>query len=411
MQGKAALHDLASCANVARITVIDNRTDLQFYLNRYPGAKVSGHVLDAHDEASMARFVRDADVVIEALPSAFALPMGRLAAESGVSLVSSMYYLNPGEQDAAKIQSIKAQLRYIDQMAKAKGIVVLTEFGLDPGLDLICGAKAISELDEVHEFYNYGAGIPDSSARANPLQYKFSWSIIGVMRAYRRPARIITGGTIVDIDAARVFEPGNCHTLDLAEIGGSLECFPNGDCVHYADLFGIRDSIKEMGRYTCRWPGHCAFWDTMSKCGFLNEEPVRVGEVAAAPIEFTAALLGSQKQFHYGDAEQDLAFIRVDARGMRHGRKTQLVYQLVEKRDLQTGFTAMQRTVGFTLSLGAQLILEGKLKKHGLLSPLDVPYESVIPPLGKHNIDIVRREIHADGDRLYRQKRNHELHE
>ncbi len=396
MQGKAALHDLVSCAGISRVVVVDNREDIQADLHRYPATKVSGHVLDAHDVARMAAFMRDADVVIEALPSIFALPMGRLAAECGVSLVSSMYYLNPGEQDAEKISSIKAQIGQIDQKAKAQGIVILTEFGLDPGLDLICGAKAISELDEVHEFYNYGAGIPCPDARANPLQYKFSWSIIGVMKAYRRPARIITRGKIMEIDPARVFEAGNCHMLDLAEIGSPLECFPNGDSVHYADLFGIRESVKEMGRYTCRWPGHCAFWDTLSKCGFLDQEPVRIGGVAVTPIEFTAALLGSQEQFFYLEGEKDLALVRIDARGIRQGKKTEIIYQLVDKRDLQTGFTAMQRTVGFTLSLGAQLILGGKLGQTGLLTPLDVRYECVIPTLRKHNINFVRTEGQSD---------------
>jgi len=397
MQGKAALYDLASCPGVSRIVVVDSRPDLSVSLGRYPSGKITGRILDAADEASLALLMRDADVIVEALPATFALPMGRLAADCSASLVSSMYYLNPGEQDAEKVQSIKGQMRKIDQMAKGKGIVILTEFGLDPGLDLILGARALSELDEVHKFHSYGAGIPSRNARANPLQYKFSWSIIGVMKAYRRPARIITGARTVNIDADRVFEPGNCHILDLEEIGVPLECFPNGDSVRYADLFGIRDSVREMGRYTCRLPGHCAFWNMMVKCGFLDEQPIRIGEVCASPVEFTASLLGSQEQFHYADDEQDMTFIRVDVHGMRRGKETRIIHQLIDTRDLETGFTSMQRTVGFTLSLGARLILEGKLAKPGLLTPLDVPYESVIPRLEKHNIRVVRQEIPPAG--------------
>jgi saccharopine dehydrogenase-like NADP-dependent oxidoreductase len=60
---------------------------------------------------------------------------------------------------------------------------------------------------------------------------------------------------------------------------------------------------------------------------------------------------------------------------------------------LKTGFTSMQRTVGFTMSLGARLILDGKLQKPGLLTALDVPYESVFPALEKHNIRVCRQEI------------------
>lgn len=32
----------------------------------------------------------------------------------------------------------------------------------------------------------------------------------------------------------------------------------------------------------------------------------------------------------------------------------------------------------------------------GLLTPLDVPYESVIPALERHNIRVVRRELTGD---------------
>lgn len=392
MQGQAVLYDLANCPAISRIAVVDNRADLQTCLNRYAADKVRGHLLDAADESALAPLVRDADVVVEALPSTFSLALGRLAADCGVSLVSSMYYLNPGESDAEKVRAIREQIRQIDRAAKDKGIVILTEFGLDPGLDLILGAAAVGELDDIREFNMYGAGVPAPNARANPLQYKFSWSVLGVMKAYRRPAAIITGGRIVHIDADRIFEAANTHMLHLEEMGAPLECFANGDCVQYADMFGIRKSVQEMGRYTCRLPGHCAYWDKMVKSGFLSEARLRIGDVSVAPIQFTASLLGSQAQFQYAEDEQDIALVRVDARGFQRGKDKRIVFQLLDRKDLATGLTAMQRTVGFTMSLGARLILEGKIEKKGLLTPLDLPYQAVFPPLEKHNIRVQRRE-------------------
>jgi saccharopine dehydrogenase-like NADP-dependent oxidoreductase len=162
--------------------------------------------------------------------------------------------------------------------------------------------------------------------------------------------------------------------------------------VRYAELFGIRDSVQEMGRYTGRLPGHCAFWDIMVKSGFLDERLVRVGDESVSPLEFTASLLASQKQFAYADDEEDMTFLRVDARGIRRGKKIRVIYQMIDRRDFETGLTSMQRTVGFTMSLAARLILEGKLKP-GFLTPLDVPYDHVIPALERHNIRVQRREI------------------
>lgn len=397
MQGKAVLYDLLSNSSISGIVVADSRPDLHAGLGGYPSDRVRGIQIDATDKMAMSALMRDADVVVEALPGTLALEVGRMAVEYGVSLVSSMYYLNPGEQDPAAIRSMNEQILDLGRRAAEKGLVILTEFGLDPGLDLVLAARAIGELDSVETFRMYGAGIPGPKARGNPLQYKFSWSVIGVMRSYRRPARIISGGKVVSIEPTRLFERGVWHTLDLAEIDAPLECFPNGDGVHYAELLGIRHSVREMGRYTCRLPGHCSFWDTLVKCGFLDGEPLESGGTRMAPMQFTASLLGSQRQFQYADDEEDMALIRVDAGGLRRGRPFRVIYQLLDKRDPKTGLTAMQRTVGFTMSLGAQLILEGKLPGPGLLTPLDVSYEAVIPPLERcHNIRVVREEAPVD---------------
>jgi lysine 6-dehydrogenase len=390
MQGRAALYDLVQSTEY-RIVVADSRPDLQADLGRYPGNRVSGHIVDARDETALSALMRGADVVIEALPGTFALRLSKLAAECGVSLVNSMYLFPPGERDPRKIAEMRQAIADIDGGARAKGRTILTEFGLDPGLDILLAAKAIGEMDEVREYYSYGAGLPDPNARPNPLRYKFSWSIAGVMRAYSRPARIIARGQVADIPPERVFDRENVHTIEVEGIPGPLECFPNGDGVHYAALFGIRDTVRETGRFTCRYPGHCAFWEIMVKCGFLAETPIAAGGSSLSPLEFTAALLGSQAQFHYAEDERDLALIRVDVRGLRAGKWTRIVYQLLDWRDLETGFTSMQRTVGFTLSLGARLILEGRLPA-GLLTPLDVPYDSVFPALARHNLHVTRRE-------------------
>jgi saccharopine dehydrogenase-like NADP-dependent oxidoreductase len=112
-------------------------------------------------------------------------------------------------------------------------------------------------------------------------------------------------------------------------------------------------------------------------------------------MDFTTSVLASQSQFQYGDDDADLTFVRVDVRGTR-GNKAEavrVIYDLVDTRDFATGFTSMQRTVGFTLARGARLILAGELARHGLLTPLDVPYASVLPALERHGIHVERREL------------------
>jgi saccharopine dehydrogenase-like NADP-dependent oxidoreductase len=398
-QGKAALHDIITRDEDTRVVVADSDPGLHTYIEqRYPRRPVSARRADATDEAAVAALMHDADVVIEALPGPFALPIGRLGARSGVSLVSSMYYRDPQEQDASAIEVTERALRDIDRQARERGIVILTEFGLDPGLDLILGARALKEVDEVREFRAYGAGIPGPNARNNPLRYKFSWSPIGVMRSYRRPARIISKGEVVEIDPTTLFEPGRYHLLDVDGIGAPLECYPNGDALHYAELFGLRGTVQEMARYTGRLPGHCAFWNVMVKSGFLDQAPLTVGDARISPLAFTASLLTSQAQFQYADGEEDMSFIRVDVRGWRGGQGVQVIYDLIDRRDFTTGLTSMQRMVGSTLAIGARLILDGTLGA-GLRTPLDVPYDPVFGALAQRGIRPVRREASWDGSR------------
>jgi lysine 6-dehydrogenase len=392
MQGKAALYDLVHRSEDFHVTVVDTRSDMEDDLARYLSERVVARRIHVSGETELRPLIKSADLVIEALPAPFSLTAARIAAKEGVPLVNSMYCLSPQETEAGRIRAIKETMREIDRDAKSHNVAILPEFGMDPGIDLVLAAKAVSELDEVSEFYSYGAGFPTPEAADNPLKYKFSWSPVGLMRAYLRPAKIISKGRVIEIAAEDMFAKENIHRLELEEVGMPLECYPNGNSVYYAELFGLKGSVREMGRYACRFPGHCAFWEIMAKSGFLNEEPIQVGGLSVSPAQFTASLLVSQSRFQYADDESDMTIIRVDVRGLKRGKKTRLIYQLIDRRDLETGFTSMQRTVGFTMALGARLILEGGLKKTGLLSPIDVPYELLVQGLAQHGMRVTRQE-------------------
>ncbi|MDP2856899.1 MAG: saccharopine dehydrogenase C-terminal domain-containing protein [Bacillota bacterium] len=391
MQGKCTLWDLMRGDLVDHVIVADRELDLDGLYARYPRDRVEGAVLDATDTRGLSGLMRQADLVIELLPGRFAYPVARLAVDNGVHLVNSMYLANAGEQDEQRIEERKREVRRLDADAKAQGLTVLTEFGLDPGVDLVLSMLAIRELDSVSEFYSYGAGIPEPAAADNALKYKFTWSVEGVLRSYLRPAWTIEDGQVREISAADVFAPEHMHLMDLPEIGGVVECFPNGNAVKYAEMFGIRDAVRRMGRYTCRWPGHGAFWYGMAQSGFLSEEPVKVGGGDIAPLDFAMALMGSQPQFWYKHDERDIAIVRVDARGYRAGQRTRVVYQLVDRRDLTTGFTAMTRTVGFPVSAGAQMILRGDIDKRGVVTPVEVPADILLKELTTRGLVIEHR--------------------
>ena len=396
MQGQAALYDLVSRSDVSEIIVADNKPDLEVMLEKYPPERVKPSKLDATDRDQLSGLMKGADVVLEFLPGKFAFSVGQLAAELGVNLVSSMYYVNPGEEDEVKVAEQRKAFEELDRIAREKGITILTEFGMDPGLDLVLGAKALSEFDEVSEFYSYGAGFPAPEVADNPLKYKFTWSIIGVMLSYLRPAKVISAGKTREVEARDMFSRENMHHLDIPGMGKRLECFPNGNTEHYAELFGLRKNIREMGRYICRWEGHGAFWEVMAKSGFLGHEPVKVGNSQVVPAEFCASLLASQDQFYYKKDEQDMALVRMDVKGKAEGKEKRVVYQMIDRRDLETGFTAMQRTVGFTASIGCQLILNGEFNEPGVVLPMQVPFGLMEREIGLRGMTVTREEFPID---------------
>jgi lysine 6-dehydrogenase len=168
-----------------------------------------------------------------------------------------------------------------------------------------------------------------------------------------------------------------------------MEAYLNGDVVGFLDELEIRSTVKNAGRFATRWPGHCAFWYPVSQLGFLSDDPVQIGDVRVSPKEFVCSLL--EPQLQYSENERDLALILVDVRGEKDGKPMRILYTASGLRDLDTGFMAMTRMVGFTSSIGAQMILRGDIEKRGLLSPLtDIPFDIFTKELEKRGINIER---------------------
>jgi saccharopine dehydrogenase-like NADP-dependent oxidoreductase len=79
----------------------------------------------------------------------------------------------------------------------------------------------------------------------------------------------------------------------------------------------------------------------------------------------------------------------VEAAGVKNGRKTRLVFQVLDRRDLSTGLFAMNRTVGYTASIVAQMIGRGDIEERGLLSPIrHIPYEPFAEELAARGIHV-----------------------
>ncbi|MCU0560941.1 MAG: saccharopine dehydrogenase NADP-binding domain-containing protein [Desulfobacterales bacterium] len=378
LQGRAVIHDLEQNADLTQIVAADlDAENARAYVARKGYRKVRVVALNALHPHLLAQLLREAapQVLVCMLPPDFQHAVARSAIDAGVHFVSSSY---PGS------------LLQLDGPAKARGVVVLPEMGMDPGIDLILGRLAVDELDAVHGMRSYGAGLPEPACAAdNPIRYKITWTFEGVLKAYMRPARFLKDGKQLSIPAGQIFRKENGHDFEVPGVG-AMEAYYNGDALHYIEAFGLGPELKEMGRFAMRWPGHNRFWDAMADLGFLDETPIRVGTAEIAPRRFVVEHLTPRLQFR--ESERDMVVIRVEAWGLKSGRPLKVAYELIDYRDLATGLFAMNRTVGFTASIAAQMILSGKIRTPGLLTPVrDAPHREVLSELEKRGMQIRRR--------------------
>lgn len=366
LQGKAVAHDLEKSPLIKEILVLDNDLDsVNNYIADKGFQKITARLLNAECESDIQKSVgrSGADLVITMLPVDFGFCVARAALNAGIHFVSASY---------------TGEVAQMDREAKEKGVIMLPEMGMDPGIDLILGGIAVGMLDRVHGLYSYGAGLPEPSHRDdNPLKYKISWTFEGVLKAYLRDAVVLRDGVKIDIPGDSIFKPENTHMIEVPGLG-PMEAYPNGNAVHFLSVFGLDETVRHMGRFALRWPGHCSFWSTMAGLGLLSDKPD--GTLPVSPRDFLVKVLSPKLQ--YADDEKDIVVIRVEAWGKKDGVGKRVTLEVFDNRDLETGLFAMNRTVGYTAAIAARMILSGKINTPGVLSPTkDVPAEDFLKEL------------------------------
>jgi len=381
MQGKAALYDLFNNPDVSEIVAAD--TDLravEAYINEngFEGKATAAAVDGSSYEDLRTLLSENFDGVICLLPPTLSGKVAEIAVEKGVFFVNTNY--------------VEPEIKALDAEAKDKGVAILPEFGMDPGIDLVLLGEATRSVDKVESVVSYGAGFPEQSAAYNPIKYKVTWRFEGVLRSYKRAGRVIRNGSLINIAEDEMFAKGNIHELEVDELG-KLEAFPNGDVMKYIDLLGLDVAeLQNAGRYVLRWPGHCDFWYIMVKLGLLDEGTVTVDGVEIDRWKYLATAL--ENHIRYQENERDIVLVRIEVLGEKNGKKVRSLYQVIDKGDPGTGLSAMSRTVGFTAAIGASILGSDKLQQKGVLSPVkDVPYELFKNELSKRNIEITESII------------------
>jgi len=377
-QGRAALYDLSRNEKVDRITCADIQPELLDAFDFFSKDNIQAVRLDATDLNALAAVMDDEfDVVLDFLPPQCVRPVAEAALQRGVPLVNTNYPYD---------------ILDLDQAAKEKGVTIMPECGLDPGIDLILYKYSLEYFDEVHKLNSYCGGIPEKAACDNPLNYKISWNIEAVLNSQIRDATVMAASEVSFIPVEAQHDNAFIHQIEFPGLG-PLEAIPNGNAIHYADLLGITDALKETGRYSLRWPGWCDFWRPLRELGFLSHVPVKGIPHEVSPFEIVAAILAPQLQ--YKDEEKDLAVMLNVVEGLKNGDRQRMTCSLMLERDLSTGLMAMNMGVAYPACIIAEMIVYGEIKQKGVLSPaVDIPCQRFLERLKTKGI-VVRERIDA----------------
>jgi len=372
MQGRAAVRDLARSPHVREILCADR--DLRGWEGLAAGidtGRITPVPLDASSPAELVGLLRGVDAAIDLLPLAFMENAFEAAIEARVPLVSTNY---------------GGPIRRLDARARQRGVSLMPECGLDPGIDLVLCGEAVRRFDELREIQSYCGGIPERTACTNPLNYKISWNFDMVLRTQKRPSVFLVDGERVEVPAERQHETELIHTVEFPGLG-RLEAVPNGDAAFYVDLLGLAGRVRHAGRWALRWPGWCAFWRPLKRLGFLSEERRFGPECPLTPHELMVRLL--EPQLQYGGHEKDLVVMLNRFSGLKDGRERTLTTTLLIERDLSSGLFAMNVGVGIPASIVAQMLAARRITAPGVLNPaVHVPYAPFMAELAARGLTV-----------------------
>ncbi|XP_059833923.1 alpha-aminoadipic semialdehyde synthase, mitochondrial [Hypanus sabinus] len=369
--------------------------------------------LDVHKEHDkLSELVQSHDIVISLLPTSFHPMVMKECIRHKVNMVLASY-LSP-------------EMKEMHESAQDAGITILTEVGVDPGIDHMLAMSRFDEAKEqgstVESYVSFCGGVPAPECSDNPLGYKFSWSPAGALLNTIRPAVFLNDGQVVEIPAGGAVLD---HARPMSFFPGfSLEGIPNRDSIKYAEIYGIQ-SARTLLRGSLRYRGYANVVKGFHKMGLINPDPCPLLSPAAPPITWRelmckqvgipasssvqslqeavyekierddsrmnalkwlglledAPVLKGQSlvesfasyiepKLSYAPDERDLVVLRNEV-GIRHpsGQLETKHDSLVVYGDVD-GFSAMAKCVGYPCAIAAEMILDGEIAAKGVFGPM-----------------------------------------
>ncbi|HXF94617.1 MAG TPA: saccharopine dehydrogenase C-terminal domain-containing protein [Gemmatimonadales bacterium] len=369
LQGTACAYDLLRQPAVERVTLADLRTRrLPAFLKAARGRRLATVRVDAEDRRALRRVMRGHDAVMCALPYYFNYDVARAAVEMG------LHHADLG----GNTDIVLRQKRTLHAAASRKGVSVIPDCGLAPGMVNILAAEGIRRVGQADSVKIYVGGLPQHPEP--PLNYQIVYSLEGALDYYTTPSLVLREGKLTRVaplsEVERVEFPAPLGTLEAFHTGGGISTLP----------MAYQGKVRTMEYKTLRYPGHADIMRAIRELGLLDTKPVTVKGQRVVPRDVFIATVSPRL---FKPEGRDLVALRVEVVG-RDGRRA--AWQLVDHYDETRGISAMMRTTGYSLSITGVMQVDGRITARGVHTPDEaVPFDDYVAELRQRGIEL--REV------------------
>ncbi|SDE82783.1 lysine 6-dehydrogenase [Bhargavaea beijingensis] len=369
LMGKEAARDLVKSDRVEKVWLTDlDVRQAEDFAAKLMSDKMDILRLDATDDAQLKEVMSLGDVVINALFYTFNEKVARTAIAAGVHCVDLGGHIG-GATDAVLDLSTEAE---------KKGVTLIPDLGVAPGMINILSGYGAGKLDKAESIRLFVGGIPVEPEP--PLNYNIVFSLEGVFDHYTDPSLVIREGEVKEVPSLSEIE------MVRFDGYGELEAFhTSGGTSTLSKSFPHLDTLEYK---TIRYQGHAEKFQLLVDLGLLSRDSeVTVGGQQVKVREVVKEHL--TPKLRLGD-KKDAVLLRVIVKGTKDGEEAYYEYDMITEKDPQANVTAMARATANTISVVAQMIGGGTIKKRGVHPPeVIVPGDAYIKEMKKRGVNII----------------------
>jgi len=380
LMGKEAARDLVASEGVTKVGLADinfeRASEIRDQLN---SPKLTAYQVNAADEEELADYMREFDVIINALFYSFNEIVAKTAIKVGVNSIDL----------GGHIGHVTDKVLDMKDDAEKAGVTLIPDLGVAPGMINILSGHGAGKLDQAKSIRLFVGGIPVRPEA--PLEYNHVFSMEGLFDHYTDPALIIRNGNKQEVPALSEVEQVHFEKF------GPLEAFHTSGGT--STLSHSYPTLETLEYKTIRYPGHAEKFKLLVDLNLTREDySVDVNGQKINPREVFLKVLDPIVELGEKD---DAVLLRVVVSGVKDGEPTSFEYEMTTFKDRENQVTAMARATANTISTVAQMIANGTISKKGVYPPEQiVPGDVYIEEMGKRDVyisEIEKKKINQVG--------------